>query len=277
MNRTERRSYMHTSKTAVLVGVVLTLLLPATAVRADTITVSVNSLGGLWGAIQQANERPSGTHTIIYLEGKPYVLKQPLPVITGSITIQGINPGLTIISGSCTTGKTPLPVDSSFDSHSTYEECDPTKIKEFPIFSVESGGYLRLDWVTIRDAQWAGGALYNKGTLEVLRSTIAHNHAHFSGGGIYNDGGYVYIQDSTIRQNFAHQGSGGGIYNATNGVVDIRYSTLNHNRGNCAGGIYNGTGGQDGGWLSILNSTISNNKATQPSECGARLEWRAES
>ena len=92
-----------------------------------------------------------------------------------------------------------------------------------------------------------------------------HNHAHLSGGGIYNSG-YLYVQDSTINQNFAHNGYGGGIFNATNGVIEITYSTINHNRGNCAGGIYNGTEGQGGGSLSLHDSTISNNKAVQPDE-----------
>src|ERR671931_2805511 len=91
-----------------LVGVALMLLLPATAARAASFTFTVNSPAALWAAIQQANGRPPGTHTIIDLEGKPYALQQsPLPSIKGSITIRGVNAGLTSISGSCTKDKTP--------------------------------------------------------------------------------------------------------------------------------------------------------------------------
>jgi hypothetical protein len=96
------------------------------------------------------------------------------------------------------------------------------------------------------------------------------NHAHLSGGGIYNSG-WVYLQDSTINNNIAHNGVGGGIYIQA-GRVDIAYSTINDNEtihgrgpGIVNGSIYHdvlGTGQwtKSGGGLNIYNSTISDNK-----------------
>jgi hypothetical protein len=59
----------------------------------------------------------------------------------------------------------------------------------------------------------------------VYSSTVMSNHAHISGGGIYNKSGWTYLQDSTVLNNVVHQGAGGGIYIYA-GIVDIAYSTI---------------------------------------------------
>ena len=81
---------------------------------------------------------------------------------------------------------------------------------------------MHFDGVTIPDGQWSYGALYDQGTLK-SPDTVMHNHRICLA---EDPSGYLYVQDSTINQNFAHNGYGGGIFNATNGVIEITYSTI---------------------------------------------------
>jgi hypothetical protein len=128
-----------------------------------------------------------------------------------------------------------------------------------------------------------GGGLYNNGTMTVTHSTVSGNSAGF-GGGIENTG-KVTVTNSTVSNNSANYG--GGIYNAwdltvTNSTVSgnsalnggygggiiastaengsavtaITYSTLSGNFGTRGGGMFNG------GTLTITNSTLSDNSAS---------------
>lgn len=58
-----------------------------------------------------------------------------------------------------------------------------------------------------------GGAIYNKGTLNITNSTFTNNTANPVGGGaIYNEG-TLNVTDSTFTENLAFLGGGGAIYN----------------------------------------------------------------
>jgi hypothetical protein len=74
-----------------------------------------------------------------------------------------------------------------------------------------------------------GGGIYNHGPfgnamLQICQSTLSGNRANAQGGGIFNDAGNLFIQNSTLSSNFA--GQGGGILNH-DGFVEIG-STILH-------------------------------------------------
>jgi hypothetical protein len=134
--------------------------------------------------------------------------------------------------------------------------------------SIDPGSSLTLIDSTVSNNQAGvlGGGIANAGTLTVMNSTIAGNHANplgnSRGGAIYN-GGTLTLIDSTVSDNFA--GSGGGVYNAAApcgcsgpdaGPVTILNTTLSGNRALYGGGIAN-----EGGTLSLVNATLYGNAA----------------
>jgi hypothetical protein len=248
----------------------------------------------LIAAINEANA-VDGEHTI-NLELGSYTLQtidngsgtgaNGLPVITSSIRIQG-----------------------STDDIPTIIELDPDAPR-FRIFQVAVGGELTLDGVTIKRGSSSVGAIANRGivslqdsivtdssfdaavfnigTLLVLRSIISHNSGSISGGGIHNGtDGTALIENSTIAHNTSFAGAGilnrgslvvknsaiifnssdgvqpgGGILN--NGTAEIINSTIAQNPGGILGG---GGGVFNGGQVSIINSTIREN--TVPARFGS--------
>ena len=87
-----------------------------------------------------------------------------------------------------------------------------------------------------------GGAIASEGTLAVVSSTLSDNGATSSGGGIasYGNGTAVTISNSTLSGNSAWytSGSRGGAI-ASNGTLEITYSTLHGNSAGTGGGVYN--------------------------------------
>ena len=106
-----------------------------------------------------------------------------------------------------------------------------------------------------RDANKIDGP--SPGDLTIANTIISDNSEH----GIYNDGGYVMILNSTLTGNSAGQGdSGGGISIGsfkTPGGVTVINSTIS---GNSASGGGGGIGISYGG-VTLVNSTISGNSA----------------
>lgn len=121
------------------------------------------------------------------------------------------------------------------------------------------------------DAQ--GGAIYcfvgTDGTLTLNNSTVEGNLSH-RGGGIYNDGCAMTVNNSQFLNNRATLTSsggtagGGGIYNATGSQLTIVRSTLQGNNGFDGGALTVATGAS----ALIQGSTIQSNQATY----GAGLE-----
>ena len=121
------------------------------------------------------------------------------------------------------------------------------------------------------DAQ--GGAIYcfvgTDGTLTLNNSTVEGNLSH-RGGGIYNDGCAMTVNNTQLLNNRATLTStggtagGGGIYNATGGQLTIVRSTLQGNNGFDGGALYVAQGAS----ALIQGSTIQSNQAAY----GAGLE-----
>ena len=145
---------------------------------------------------------------------------------------------------------------------------------------IRNEGNLILDSCVVRDnTGWQGGGIYNGGTLTVLDSTISDNVAtpsSLGGGGIFSTGN-VTITGSTIANNHADApggGSGGGLY-ANGDWFAISNSTFSGNSAGLFGGaIWASVGGGFGVPAStISNSTISGNSTVS----GAALHGSADS
>jgi predicted outer membrane repeat protein len=106
-----------------------------------------------------------------------------------------------------------------------------------------------------------GGAVYNTGTLTLAGDTFSGNTAVVDGGGLYNASGIATaaVSGSTFSANAATQNQGptsatGGGAIANYGTLTLTNSTLDSNTAdNNGAGVYNF------GNLTIANSTISNN------------------
>lgn len=120
--------------------------------------------------------------------------------------------------------------------------------------------------VSYNTAQHEGGGLWNQvGSRMFINngSTVSNNtaagvEAHDGGGGVFNNGGNVYITASTIASNQANgtAGSGGGIF-STDGVVLVFNSTIDSNVAARAGG---GLEIVDG-FNQLSNSMVTSNDA----------------
>lgn len=121
--------------------------------------------------------------------------------------------------------------------------------------------------VTDHESRVLGGAIRNQGTLSLLRTTVSDSRITqtqtgggitASGGGIMN-AGTLFLDRSTVHDNEATRG--GGIANV-GGTVTIVNSTISGNRADKrGGGILNilGTPNPGGVWMSY--STVTNNEA----------------
>ena len=109
---------------------------------------------------------------------------------------------------------------------------------------------------------YGGGGIYNRGSnLTIDNSTISNNFADVGGGIIAYSGTTLNITNSTITQNRAVRsggygsGSGGGIL--ASGVLTIANSEITENTAHTAGGIYNNSGVK----MTLVNSMIAGNTA----------------
>jgi hypothetical protein len=147
------------------------------------------------------------------------------------------------------------------------------------VFVVNTGVNATISGLSIRDgrapAGAGGGAIFNRGTLSLINTTLFFNFAAAGGAGdgvggaIYNAGSLNVVNsyldhnqaDGTTPSGTFGQAAGGGIFNIGNLTVD--HSTIGDNfavngsgaLGSVGGGIYST------GIVTILNSTVGNNDA----------------
>lgn len=139
------------------------------------------------------------------------------------------------------------------------EACSGTGAK-FRIVYVGPTGNLTLNDVTMRYGcaelgfTGAGGAVFNRGTVNANDTTIASNQAHSSGGAIHNDG-TMNLTRSTVTSSSTIYGAGGAIVNTA--TLNVLQSTVYANKTPGAGGGIDNTYGS----AEIANSTLSGNSA----------------
>jgi CSLREA domain-containing protein len=117
-----------------------------------------------------------------------------------------------------------------------------------------------------------GGIANDQGTVSLSHSNVITNTAPGSGGGISNRQGALSLTYSTVSSNTAGSagGSGGGISNS-GGTLTINWGTINGNivttttgsggGGGIAHGDVHTSEGTITGTATLLNSTVSNNRA----------------
>jgi CSLREA domain-containing protein len=97
--------------------------------------------------------------------------------------------------------------------------------------------------------------------VTLVRSRLHDNHATIQGGGLTNYA-VLTITDSTLDANIADM-QGGGIFNQEAAVLDIEHSTLSRNSSPLGGGIYSDLFIHSLGIVTLTNSTVSGNSASQ--------------
>jgi hypothetical protein len=131
------------------------------------------------------------------------------------------------------------------------------------IFSVAVGRSLFLRDLTLTGGDGNGsfstgngGAIFNRGNLDLYGCTLMSNYARFGGGAIHSISGSVILTASTIADNRADS-SGGGVFAESSGITS-RFSSISGNRAGEGGGFlfFRGNG-------SFEASTLTMNSATQ--------------
>ena len=111
--------------------------------------------------------------------------------------------------------------------------------------------------------EFDGAGIHNAGNLSLQNSSVSVNYATYSfsnGGGIFNTrSGNLTLTNVSIGRNTAgaegYAGAGGGIFNA--GIASVVNSTISANRAQYGGGMFNR------GTATLVNATISGNTAKE--------------
>jgi hypothetical protein len=114
-----------------------------------------------------------------------------------------------------------------------------------------------------------GGGIENRGRLTVKSTIISNNSASSEGigegGGIFNTG-TLTVTNSTLSGNTAVGGDsggyGGGIFNYDQGTLTVINSIISGNTVGSSSSYGQGGGIQNNGRLTVTNSTLSNNSAS---------------
>jgi CSLREA domain-containing protein len=227
-------------------------------------TVPGNGICTLRAAVQEANAL-AGRHAII-VPGGVYSLTLAGSSedaaasgdldLTGSMTIIGAGPEHTFIDGN--------QLDRVFHLLGADVEIIGVTIRNGRTNFNGSGIYVNMEsQLTLRNSRvqnnftiWYGGSgIDNAGILYIEDSAITDNMG-YDAGGILNRG-QTWIYNSAITNNAGVPGIGGGLYNKadalTGGYLTVVNSTISHNRSGSGGGIANS------GVVTISHSTLVTN------------------
>jgi hypothetical protein len=223
----------------------------ATSAHANIITVTnSNDIGP--GSLRQALADANDGDTINFdpaLNGRNISLTSSELVVDKNVTIHG--PGRNLL-GVFRSSNTPFRIFHIM----------PNSAVTIAGLTISSGG--------AGEEQGGGGILNDHATLTIDTCAVQNSFAGY-GGGVYNDGSAgsstLTLFNSTVTSNFAS--AGGGIFNdaANSGTatLSLTNSTVNSNTaayngfptgGGAGGGIVN-----EGGTLTITNSSVTNNHA----------------
>ena len=93
---------------------------------------------------------------------------------------------------------------------------------------------------TESDAEALGGAIFNKGTLSVNKSTFIGNYSADKGGAIFNSNGSAEFSSSTFKNNYSK--SGGALFVSGGNLTDTK-STFSGNYAENGGAVFVGENG----------------------------------
>jgi hypothetical protein len=122
---------------------------------------------------------------------------------------------------------------------------------------IGNGNAVLSNTTIISNSAQIGGGVYNSNggsRTTITDSRIQLNTVIFDGGGIYNNEGEVWINNTSVNSNSAQYG--GGIWNGE--ILTVTNSTVSNNLAtNIGGGVRNSSGSS----ATVINSTISGNTA----------------
>lgn len=100
-----------------------------------------------------------------------------------------------------------------------------------------------------------GGGIFNRGELIVKGVTMEGNQASMDGGAVFNEGGTMYLINSTLVENTASN-RGGALANV-GGFLTITNSTLTENRAQEGGAVFSD------GTIRLSNSILANSGSVE--------------
>ena len=130
------------------------------------------------------------------------------------------------------------------------------------------------DSLIINNEAGKGGGIHQSSSgslLSVNNSTIEHNFARTSGGGISQNFGSFVVNNSTIALNQAGSGSGGGISAEGSFPAQLHNSAVVYNTAQYEGGAYFGGGPSTN--IRLTNTVLFGNNATAYPDCGGYIRY----
>jgi len=251
-----------------LVLIVISLILASCSPN-PTSNVPCGDVNKLINAINTANQNPA-LHTIELAPGCSYPLttidnttegNNGLPVITSEIVINGN--GATIlrsvdeprfrifhVAASTMTAPGTLTLNDLTLKNGHAYGVGTSYYEEYGGAILNFGRTVVNNAIITENSAYVAGAFFNKGSMEIAKSTISHNEASGLRDGILNSNeGVMIISHSSISENGVTNGTT-GIWNSGN--LEILNSTISGN-----GGI--GIDNDDPGQLSVAFVTIASN------------------
>lgn len=115
----------------------------------------------------------------------------------------------------------------------------------------------------------SGGGIYDHTGVTVTGTTISGNSAVNAGGGVFDDNGLA-VTNSTITGNCDSSGNGGGIYSDLGSCpcapLTVTNTTISENSASQGGGIAN-----SGGTMALANTVLAGNTARTAPDCAGTL------
>ena len=131
---------------------------------------------------------------------------------------------------------------------------------------IYNAGMLSMVDCTIANNQAGdGGGIYNEGMLYMDRCCVSGNFAAYNGGGVFNDGGLVWLTNCTISGNTVLEtdfSAGGGINNIS-GTITLLNCTIAYNSVVPGLGKGGGFADQSGTTMTFKNTIVAYNTASQ--------------
>jgi hypothetical protein len=215
--------------------------------------IPCNDIAALIDAINESNADPNPDE--IFLDSDVLCDGYDLDLTEGSFPYVGTN-GLPTIT-------TPITI---FGEGRTIRRVDDPGTPQFRIFSVEPTGSLTLENITLENglnmnaalvAERTGGAILNRGALEIRGNSVIRNNRSQYGGAILNEeSGTLYVERTTFTGNRAF--TGGAIASWLGASTEIVNSSISDNTADIFGG---GVAAVFGGDLIVARTTFARNRS----------------